>query len=187
MGDVTRLLELTQAGDRQSRDALFALVYDELRKLARRALAREATLTNLDAPSLVHEAYMLLTNKQQLPGQNRRMFYAYSARIMRGVIIDQLRERQAQKRGGDVTRVTLNTGVGGAEFKAPEIEALDSAMKTLAQIDARGHDVVEMRFFGGLSIDEIGEVLEISPATIKRDWQKARAFLFKEMGGTRTP
>lgn len=180
MGDITRLLESAQTGDARARNELFENVYAELQRLARSRLARESTLTSLDAASLVHEAYLRLIRGPALPGRNRRMFFAYASGVMRSVIVDYVRERQAQKRGGGV-RITLATGERQADDASPDVEALDAALVNLAQLDGRAHQIVEMKYFGGLSIEEISEVLQVAPATVKRDWQKARAFLFKAL------
>ena len=178
MGDITRLLDDARGGDAAARERLFARVYDELNVLARQKLARESTLTQIDAPSLVHEAYLRLNGQAELPGGNRRMFFAYASTVMRSVIVDYVRARNARKRGSGEKAITLTGDIGVAEGPGPEIEALDSALKELARIDERSHKVVEMRYFGGLSIEDIAEVLGVAPATVKRDWQKARAFLY---------
>lgn len=177
-GDITRLLEGARGGDATARDQLFARVYDELNVLARQKLSRESTLTQIDAPSLVHEAYLRLSRQGQLPGENRRMFFAYASGVMRSVIVDYVRARNARKRGGGEKAITLTDGAGVVDGPAPEIEALDSAMKKLAELDPRSHQVVEMRYFGGLSLEDIAESLGVALITVKRDWQKARAFLY---------
>lgn len=181
MGEITLLLDRARGGDAVARDALFSQIYAELNTLARQRLARESTLTQLDAPSLVHEAYLRLSRQDALPGRNRRMFFAYAASVMRSVVVDYVRERRAQKRGGGETLLTLGTRDVGGELPDPDIEALDSALKQLAQIDLRAHQIVEMRYFGGLSLDEIAESLELSPVTVWRGWEKARIFLYKTL------
>ena len=181
MGDITQLLERARDGDTTAKDLLYARVYAELQKMARQKLAKESTLTQLDAPSLVHEAYLRLSHQPELPGHNRRMFYAYAASVMRSVIVDYVRSRDALRRGGEAEMVTLTTGDQEAVFQDPQIESLDSALQSLQQIDARCHQIVEMRYFAGLSMEEIAEVLELSPATVRRDWHKARYFLHQAM------
>jgi len=181
MGDVTQLLQRARDGDAGARDLLFTRVYGELQKLARQKLARESTLTQLDAPSLVHEAYLRLSHQPDLPGLNRRMFFAYAANVMRSVIVDYVRSRNALRRGGAVEIVTLLTGDQEAVFKDQEIDILDSALHALQRIDGRCHQIVEMRYFAGLTIEEIADVLELSPATVKRDWHKARTFLLEAL------
>lgn len=174
------LLKSAREGDTTAHDALFKLVYAELRKLARIRLARASTpVTGLDAPSLVNEAYLRLTRLEDLPGENRRAFFSYAASVMRSVIIDHVRERNAAKRGDGLTRVTLNTRDLGGGVQAPEIGALDDALRDLQRVDERCHRVVEMRFFAGMSVEEIADVLEVSVATVGRDWDKARAFLYR--------
>lgn len=179
MSEVTLLLNSAREGDAIAQSALFTAVYAELRKLARIRLARESTLTGLDASSLVNEAYLRLTKHEELPGENRRAFFSYAAAVMRSVIVDHVRERNAAKRGDGRTRITLVTRDLGQELQAPEVGALDEALQDLQRIDERCHRVVEMRFFAGMSVDEIAQVLEVSPATVGRDWDKARAFLYR--------
>jgi RNA polymerase sigma factor (TIGR02999 family) len=181
MGDVTALLELAHRGDVQAHNELFEHVYAELSRLARQKLARERTFTDLNAASLVHEAYLSLTRREKLPGENRRMFFAYAAGVMRSVIIDYVRKRSAHKRGRSDLHVTLTSSDPEDAAPSPDVEALNTALQQLAQIDRRAHEIVEMRYFGGLSIDEIADVLEFSAPTVKRDWQKARAFLYKAL------
>ena len=182
MGDITRLLDQARGGDAAARDALFARVYEELNLLARQKLSRGSTLTQIDAPSLVHEAYLRLNNQAELPSDNRRMFFAYASSVMRSVIVDYVRARNAGKRGSGERPVTLTGNIGSSDGQAPEaeveVEALDSALTLLAKRDPRSHQVVEMRYFGGLSSEDIAGVLGVAPATVKRDWQKARAFLY---------
>jgi RNA polymerase sigma factor (TIGR02999 family) len=181
VGDITRLLEGARSGDPIARDALFERVYPELKLLARQRLRQASSLTLLDASSLVHEVYLRLTRQQEVPAGSRRIFFAYASKVMRSVMLDYIRERRTLKRGGGDHVVTLHTGDALMDARKPDIEALDLALQELAQIDKRSHQIVEMRYFGGLSIDEISDVLEVSPATVKRDWQKARAFLFEAL------
>lgn len=181
-GEITELLKSAREGDREARDQLFQTVYGELRRLANIKLSGESTLTQLDAGSLVHEAYLRLQRLPDLPGADRRGFFAYAAGVMRSVIVDYVRERRAEKRGGDSPHLTLTSGLAEGEADsgpAPDIEALDAAMQELAGVDARCHQIVEMRYFAGLTIDEISAVLGISEVTVKRDWRKARAFLLR--------
>ncbi|NGY05011.1 ECF-type sigma factor [Solimonas terrae] len=183
MGEITTLLQRAQGGDTQAHQALFTCVYNELRVLARARLAQESALTQLDATGLVHETYLRLSNGVALPATDRRAFFALAAAVMRNVLVDHARRRQSAKRGGGVAPVTLITQVA-AECEADEptdVEALDAALKQLQRFDPRCHDVVELRYFGGLSLEEIAESLNMSLATVKRDWQKARAFLFRSM------
>lgn len=181
MGEITRLLDEVRAGDRAARERFFSRVYDELDQLARRRLSRESPLTMLDAPGLVHEVYLRLQQQPELPGQDRRSFLAYASRVMRSVIIDYVRCRRAQRHGGGQRMLTLNTGVAEQALTEPELDHLGDALEALARIDERAHWIVEMRYFGGMEIEEIADFLGISPATVKRDWQKARAFLLHSL------
>ncbi|HKY92783.1 MAG TPA: ECF-type sigma factor [Nevskiaceae bacterium] len=180
MQEVTQLLDAVRAGDRAAADRLFTAVYDELRSLARRRLARESTLT-LEPAVLVNEAYLRLCRQPDLPGRDRRAFFAYAAGVMRSVIVDHVRARRAEKRGGDLDAITLNSRientVGPDDGSGSDAEALDAALADLAKVDPRCARVVELRFFGGLTEAEVAETLEISVPTVQRDWAKARAFL----------
>jgi RNA polymerase sigma factor (TIGR02999 family) len=135
----------------------------------------------LDGPGLVHEVYLRLAQQESLPGSDRSAFLAYASRVMRSVIIDYVRARSAERRGGGQRMLTLNTGVADQSFDEPQLESLGDALESLERIDERAHRVVEMRYFGGLEIDEIASFLEVSPATVKRDWTKARAYLMHNM------
>ncbi|HZP13310.1 MAG TPA: ECF-type sigma factor [Nevskiaceae bacterium] len=183
MGDITQLLVDARSSKDGAREALFAKIYGELQKLARSKLAGAPPITVLDAPALVHEAYLRLLpqNGDLPPAQNRRMFYGYAAHIMRSVIVDALREKRAAKRGAGETKVTLQTRDLGSTARDPDVEALDDALHDLHKIDERCAQVVELRYFGGFTEEQIADALEVSVATIERDWQKARAFLFKAL------
>jgi RNA polymerase sigma factor (TIGR02999 family) len=183
VGEITQLLDALTQGDAAAGERFYAVVYGELKKLAFGHLRRQATLTNLDAPSLVHETFMRLVQRGSLQVVNRRAFFGYASNVMRSVIIDYVRERAAQKRGGDVGFFTLTTGYAEDSFVGHEVDALHEALGQLQRIDERLHDVVEMRYFGGLSIEEVAEVMGVSAITVKRDWQKARAFLFRSIRG----
>jgi len=161
---------------------LFAQVYDELRSLARQNLARQSTLTQLDAPGLVHEAYLRLAAQAELPGFNRRGFFAYASRVMRSVITDYARARAADKRGGALESVTLTTGIADVTISGAQLLALDRALESLEQIDPRGHGIFEMHFYGGLAVGDICELSGLSPATVKRELRKTRAFVLDEIG-----
>jgi len=183
MGDITRLLALSCEGDARAENALYALVYGELRTLARHHLRRECTVTQLDAAGLVSEAYLRLAGREGLAFENRASFFAYASRVMRNVVLDQVRERHADKRGGRVD-ITLTTSIEDSALQGPDLIAVDQALKALARVDARGHDVFEMHFFAGMAVDDICSAKALSPATVKRDLRKARAFLFHELAGT---
>lgn len=181
MGEITQLLDKARHGDGAARERFFARVYAELDRLAKRHLAHQSHLTMLDAPGLVHEVYLRMAQQDGLPGSDRRAFMAYASRVMRSVIIDYVRSRKAERHGGGQAMLTLNTGVANQNFSEPQLESLGDALESLERIDERAHRVVEMRYFGGMEIDEIAEFLSISPATVKRDWVKARAFLLNAM------
>jgi RNA polymerase sigma factor (TIGR02999 family) len=174
--DLTRLLEAWRQGDTQAADALFRLVYDDLRLLARRQLARLNPGQTLAPTVLVHEAYLKFSERSAPTALSRGHFFAIAARAMRHVVIDYLRRRQAQKRDGGAVR--LDTGFVTAPHPSQvDLLAIDEAIHRLEALDARQARIVDMRFFGGLELSEIASVLDISERTVKRDWQKARAFL----------
>jgi RNA polymerase sigma factor (TIGR02999 family) len=181
MGDVTVLLERAHRGDVEARNELFDTLYSELNRLAGQKLSRESTLTHLDAPSLVHETYLRLVGQTSIPLENRRVFFAYAAAVMRSVIVDYVRRRGAGKRGKGEVHVTLSGNDPEAAPPPTDIEALDAALRQLAEVDSRAHEIVQLRYFGGLSLEEVAEGLQISLATAKRDWQKARAFLYRTL------
>ena len=181
MSEVTLLLQRTRAGDESARESLYGLLYPELMRLARSHLARVGTLS-LDAPSLLHDAYLRLGVNQLLPDTNRQVFFAYASRVMRSVIVDYVRERNAQKRGGGVHNVTLTGGIAETIFTEHSTGDIEHALAALESVDARAYRVVEMRYFAGLTEEEIAEVLEVSVPTVKRDWRKARAFLYGQLG-----
>lgn len=178
MDEITQMLDSVAAGEAGASDQFYQSVYRDLRNLARGHLGRQSTLTHLDAPALVHEAYLRLVQRGSLKLVNRRAFFAYASSVMRSVIVDYVRERGAIKRGGDLGFQTLVTGFADDVFVAEEISALHEALEQLKRIDPRLHDVVEMRYFGGLSLEEVAEITGVSSMTVKRDWQKARAYLF---------
>jgi RNA polymerase sigma factor (TIGR02999 family) len=184
MGEITQLLERARVGDESARERFFARMYAELDQLAKRHLSRQSQLTMLDAPGLVNEVYLRIAQQESLPGQDRRAFLAYSSRVMRSVVIDYVRSRKAERHGGGQRMLTLNTGVAEQAIAEPELELLGDALESLERIDERAHRIVEMRYFGGMEIEEIAEFLAISPATVKRDWTKARAFLMHAMKNT---
>jgi RNA polymerase sigma factor (TIGR02999 family) len=186
MGSVTQLLADVRRGDAGAQQRLFTELYAELDRLARSHLARNAPMTLIDAPALIREVYLRLEPKGTMPGRDRGAFLAYASRAMRSVIVDYLRARGAQRRGNGERMLTLNTAIENQAFTEPEIESLDDALKSLERIDERAHRIVEMRYFGGMEIGEIARFLDVSPATIKRDWQKARAYLLHAMSNAAT-
>ena len=181
MAETTESRSRLVAGNAALPKDLDARVYAELMRLARSQLARAGTMS-LDAPSLVHEAYLRFRGQGAIESAQRNVFFAYSAKVMRTVIVDYVRERHAQKRGGGEPLLTLTTGIPGASFGEDGIEHLHEALQALQKIDTRAHQVVELRYFGGLTEEEIADVLAVSVPTVKRDWRKARAFLFDAIG-----
>jgi RNA polymerase sigma factor (TIGR02999 family) len=179
--DITELLAAWRNGDATALDKLVPLVYDQLRSLARRQLAGQDRRL-LQTTALVHDAYLKLAAHPRLDVQDRRHFFAIAARAMRQLVVDEARRRTAQKRGGPLRDLPLEEGQVALDDRAGEIVAMDDALDRLAAVDERLSRVVELRFFGGLSVEETAEVLDSSPRTVKRDWRKARAFLHGELG-----
>jgi RNA polymerase sigma-70 factor (ECF subfamily) len=181
-GEVSGLLQAWGDGDRGALDRLTPIVYEELRRMARRYLKRERPGHSLQATALVNEAYMRLVDYKAMRWQNRAHFFAVSAQLMRRILVEQAR-RHNLKRGGNLQHVSLeDTAVVGRD-RAAELMALDQAMDTLARLDPRKVQVVEMRFFGGLSVEETAEVLKVSSVTVMRDWSTAKAWLYREVAG----
>ena len=186
--DVTALLRAWNAGDVGARDRATALVYSELRRRALVHLRRERREHTLQPTDLVHEAYIRLIDQRQAVWQNRAQFLAVLSRMMRRVLVDHARGRLAEKRSGRWLRVTLTDADNqpGAPFEIDLLD-LDTALSHLSQLDARKGRVAELRFFGGLSLDEMSHVLDVSPKTVARDWQMARAWLFKRLSEDPAP
>jgi RNA polymerase sigma-70 factor, ECF subfamily len=178
---VTHLLTRWSQGDDAAREKLFPLVYDELRRLARRCLARERPDHTLQSTALVHEAYLRLVGHSSVHPNDRVHFFAVAAQLMRRVLVDHARMRAAGKRGGQCLTVTLSEAVALPKQRELDLTALDAALQKLSRTDPQQAQIVEMRFFAGLSIEETSRALEISPATVKRDWAMARAWLYREM------
>lgn len=181
-GEITGLLLAWRAGDRSAFDRLFGILYDELRLLARRQLRRSGREQTLDTTSVLHEAYLKLVDPDRAAVEDRMHFMALASRAMRHILVDHARRRAAGKRGaGD--RVSLDGDPPAPPSAGGEdLVALDTALSRLETIDPRLCRVVELRFFGGLSVEEAAEALQTSPRTVKRDWRRARAFLFHELG-----
>ena len=157
------------------------MVYDELRRIAHRYMRRERNGNTLQTTELVHEAYTRLLGKQDVDWQNRSHFFGVTAQVMRHILIDHARRRQFAKHGGDVRQVSFDNATVMTQQRAAELVALDEALMTLEQIDPRKSRVVELRYFGGLSLEETAEVLDISVMTVRRDWRAAKAWLFRRM------
>jgi RNA polymerase sigma factor (TIGR02999 family) len=183
--EVSSLLRAWSEGDRAALDRLTPIVYDELRRLAGHYMKGERPGHSLQTTALVNEAYMRLTDYKSMQWQNRAHFFAVSSQLMRRILVDHAR-RHNLKRGGGVQHVSLEeTSMVGSE-RAADLVALDDAMHALARIDLRKVQVVEMRFFGGLSVEETAEVLKVSPVTVMRDWSTAKAWLYRELTGEAT-
>jgi RNA polymerase sigma-70 factor, ECF subfamily len=181
--DVTQLLKAWGDGDDAALAQLTPLVYDELHRMAGRCMAREQPGHTLQTSALVNEAYLRLVDVQQVSWQNRAHFFAISARMMRRILTDFARSRHYLKRGGDVRHVTLDDAMVVGNQPDTDIVAIDEALGRLALLDARKAQVVELRFFGGLSVEETAEVMKISPETVMRDWKFARIWLRQALLG----
>ncbi|MBP6750940.1 MAG: sigma-70 family RNA polymerase sigma factor [Xanthomonadaceae bacterium] len=179
---ITQWLDAARDGDRQALDRVLSTLYNELHAMARRQLAGQYGQT-LDATALVHEAYLKLIGRRDVQFDDRAHFFAYAASAMRSVVVDYARQRLAQKRGGDLHRVTeLPDDIEGGLRLDEDLLGLDTALTKLAQVDLKLAQIVELRYFAGLSEQEIAELLKRSERSIRRDWQKARMFLLASLG-----
>lgn len=181
---VTQLLLAWRGGDPGAMDELMPLVYDELRRRASAYVRREHSGDALHPAALVNETFMRLVDHDRIQWNDRTHFFAFSARLMRQILIDHARRRKATKRGGGLARVTFDDGVGFSTGVGLDIMALDQAMHKLLEVSPRQAQIVELKFFGGLSVPEIAEALEISPATVKREWAAAREFMLGALTST---
>jgi RNA polymerase sigma-70 factor, ECF subfamily len=179
--DVTILLSALTRGDDDAASKLIPAVYDELRRLAGSYMRRERADHTLQATALVHEAYMKLVEQRSTNWQSRAHFFGVAAQLMRRILIDHARGHSRQKRGGEDKKVSLDEAFIFTEQQADELLAVDDSLNQLAKIDPRQARVVELRFFGGLSVEEAAEVLGVSPKTVKRDWSVAKAWLYADL------
>jgi RNA polymerase sigma factor (TIGR02999 family) len=179
--DVTQWLMAWSNGDESALERLIPLVHAELRRLAKRYMGRERPGHTLQTTALVNEAYLRLIDAKQVKWQDRAHFLAISARLMRRVLVDYARSRSYVKRGGEIQQVPLEEAAVFSIDRAPHLAAIDEALTALAEIDPRKSQVVELRFFGGMSLEETAEVLKISPDTVSRDWRLAKAWLLREL------
>jgi len=179
--DVTQLLARWRDGDEAALQQLVPIVHEELRRLARRQMAGERPGHTLQPTALVNEAYLRLVNLKQMQWQNRVHFFAMAARLMRRILVDFARSRGYQKRGGGAQRVSFSQALDVAEGRPTDVVALDDALEALAHVDERKSRVVELRFFGGLSVEETAEVLNVSRETVKRDWTFAKMWLLRHL------
>jgi len=170
-------------GDRKALEAILPLVYDELRRLARYHLRQQRPHHTLQTTALVHEAYLRLSKEKSLRVENRAHFLAMSAQLMRWILVDYERNRRAAKRGAGATRLTLDQSIAAQHPQEGDVDllALNEALDRLAQLDSQQSQIIELRYFGGLSIEDTSEFLGVSPATVKRSWASARAWLLREM------
>ncbi len=184
--EVTQLLLAWSEGDKQALDRLVPLVYDELRRLAQSYMRKERANHSLQTTALIHEAYLRLIDANQVQWRNRAHFFGVAARLMRRILVARARERGYQKRGGGAEQVSLDEAMMIDEGRDEDLVALDEALGALAQLDARKAQVVEMRFFGGLTEEEIAAALDVSPETVRRDWRLARSWLRRKLSGEQT-
>jgi RNA polymerase sigma-70 factor, ECF subfamily len=181
MSAVTQLLIDVSKGDGRAMDELLPTVYDELKRIAKYYMSRERVSHTLQPTALVHETYLKLIDQKQADWKNRAHFFGLAAEIMRRILVNHARDRKAEKRGGGAQQVSLSVAVDSFEKPEVDILALNEALEELNRIDARKARVVELKFFGGLTGKEIAEVLQISDATVEREWSFARAWLFSKM------
>jgi RNA polymerase sigma factor (TIGR02999 family) len=183
-GDITRLLRDWQAGEREALDRLMPLVYRELHLMASRLMARERRGITIQPTGLVNEAYLKLVDQRAADWQGRAHFFAIAARLMRRILIDAARRRRREKRGGDAVQIVIDEAVGGAErprLDTVDVIALDRALDDLERLDPNQARIVELRFFGGLSVEETSAVVGVSQATVKREWAVAKAWLYRAL------
>jgi len=178
---VTELLRQWSEGDQNALDQLMPLIHDELHRLAHNHIRREQPGHILQTSALINEAYLRLVDQPKIRWENRSHFFGIAARLMRHILVDEARKRKSDKRGGSIIRVTLDEAANVVEQQATNVVVLDDALTRLEKIDARQSEIVELRFFGGLTIEETAEVLKVSPGTVMRDWTFARAWLRNEM------
>ena len=179
--EVSQLLRAWSDGDQTALDKLMPLVYEELRRMAKRHMDRQGPGHTLQTTALIHEAFLRLVDQKEAHWQNRAHFFAVAARAMRHILVDYARARHAAKRGGAAIVVSLDEAAVASDERVAEMVALDDALKSLAAVDRRKCQVVELRYFGGLSVEETAEVLKVSPETVARDWRLARTWLLREL------
>lgn len=179
--EITALLVAWSNGERSALDQLTPLVYKELRQLAKRALKHERAGHTLQTSDLVHEAYLKLFNEREMSWQNRAHFFAVAAQMMRMILVDYARKRNYAKRGGGALRVSFDEALAVSDERAADLIALDDALKSLAELDERKGRIAELRYFGGLSIEETAEALGVAPVTVMRDWRLTKAWLYREL------
>jgi RNA polymerase sigma factor (TIGR02999 family) len=181
--EVTELLLAWSEGDQRALDRLVPLVYAELHRLAKSYMRKEGAEHTLQTTALIHEAYLRLIDASQVQWQNRAHFFGVAAHIMRQILVAAARERGAQKRGGDAQQVSLDEALLVSQGQDEDLVAIDEAVSALAEVDARKAQVVELRFFGGLTEEETATALKVSPETVRRDWRIARSWLRRYLSG----
>ncbi len=184
--DVTQLLVAWSNGDQAALESLLPLIYDELHRLARHYMHRESPGHTLQTTALVNEAYLRLVKQKDVQWKDRAHFFAASAQSMRHILVDMARARNRQRRGGNTPHLSLDEGLIFSPERASELVALDDALTALAKLDQRKSRIVELRFFGGLTTEEITEILKVSHATVEREWQRAKAWLTCELDKANT-
>ena len=178
---VTQLLQKAQTGDKASLDELLPIVYGELRKLAAYQLKRERPDHTLQLTALVHEAYLRLVNQREVDWRNRAQFFGLAAQMMRRILVNHAEEKKAQKRGGKEPHISLDEAISFTAERNLDLVILDDTLNRLAELDAQQARIVELRFFGGLTVEEVAEVLSVSERTVKRDWRTAKVWLYQQM------
>ena len=179
--EITQLLMNWSQGDKAALDQLVPLVYPELRRLAKRRMDRESPAHTLQTSALINEAYLKLVDQQNVKWENRAHFFAVAAQVMRHILVDHARTRNYAKRGGGALKLPLDEAAAFTAQRAGQLIALDDALRDLAVLDERKSQIIELRFFGGLSLEETAEVLKISPSTVQREWRAAKAWLHHTM------
>ena len=182
--EVTQLLIEWSNGDKAALDRLMPLIHEELRRLAHHYMSRERPGHTLQTTALVDEAYLRLVNRKDVHWQNRAHFFAIAAQLMRSILVDHARSHAYAKRGGGARKIALEEAMVVSQERAADVVALDGALKELETFDPQQSRIIELRFFGGLTIEETAEVLDLSPATIKREWSTAKAWLYHELAKT---
>jgi len=183
--EVTQLLLAWNDGDESALERLVPLVYNELRRLAQRRMRLERPDHTLQTTALINEAYLRLVDVRNVHWHNRAHFFALCARLMRRILVDYARGRRYAKRGGGAQPITLDQSLPVAAGRSPDLVAVDEALHALAEVDARKAQVVELRFFGGLTVEEAAAVLKVSPETVRRDWRLAKVWLLRQLSGDR--
>jgi RNA polymerase sigma factor (TIGR02999 family) len=185
--DITTLLADWRRGDRQALDQLAPMVYDELRRLASSYLKQERMDHTLQSTALVHEAYLRMVGGVDVDWENRSHFFGVAAQIVRRILVEHARAANTAKRGAGAVVLSINEELNTAQQRAPNLLALEDSLNALAAIDARQARIVELRYFAGLNVEETAEVMDISPATVKREWAVAKAWLYRELAGNTKP